>query len=287
MISVQCANCGVQLSVKDEAAGKKGKCPKCGSAVQIPDLKVSVVAEVSSPGDARDTCWYCQHFQAEEGSSVKVDLHHEAKWQGTSVTVPRCRTCEAAHWTSEKTFLFAIVLGVVATVPVGLVAGGCGLALLYVALLWIVTLVGGKILGRRRARAKAAAAGITYRPEGARDEYPPIRELLTAGWSPGELSKDGHPENCPVCGAYTGKSGMRHVMDSAASFNEKCVVCGGWGCRRCMHYHSGNRVIWGGIFESEPGLLTEYREIPWRHDKCCDCGHKGEGTLTREAAGGT
>lgn len=35
-ISVSCESCGKQLKVKDEAAGKRVKCPDCGKAVQIP-----------------------------------------------------------------------------------------------------------------------------------------------------------------------------------------------------------------------------------------------------------
>lgn len=35
-IAVQCAHCGKQLKVKDELAGKKGKCPQCQNVIQIP-----------------------------------------------------------------------------------------------------------------------------------------------------------------------------------------------------------------------------------------------------------
>ena len=35
-ISVSCDSCGKQLKVKDDAAGKRVKCPGCGKAVQIP-----------------------------------------------------------------------------------------------------------------------------------------------------------------------------------------------------------------------------------------------------------
>lgn len=37
-ISVTCSQCGTTLKVKDELAGKRGKCPKCQGAVQIPPL---------------------------------------------------------------------------------------------------------------------------------------------------------------------------------------------------------------------------------------------------------
>jgi len=36
MIQLYCPQCGKQLKVKDEAAGKKGKCPTCGATILIP-----------------------------------------------------------------------------------------------------------------------------------------------------------------------------------------------------------------------------------------------------------
>lgn len=39
-ISVTCGGCGQKLKVADTAAGKHGKCPKCGAAVQIPEAEL-------------------------------------------------------------------------------------------------------------------------------------------------------------------------------------------------------------------------------------------------------
>ncbi len=39
-ISVTCSACGQKLKVADAAAGKRGKCPKCGGLVQIPDSEM-------------------------------------------------------------------------------------------------------------------------------------------------------------------------------------------------------------------------------------------------------
>ncbi|MEX1027384.1 MAG: DUF4190 domain-containing protein [Candidatus Paceibacterota bacterium] len=38
MISFNCPNCGKNVSTKDTAAGRRGKCPGCGVAVQVPAL---------------------------------------------------------------------------------------------------------------------------------------------------------------------------------------------------------------------------------------------------------
>ena len=36
MISFQCPSCAKKLSVKEELAGKKGKCPQCRSTIVVP-----------------------------------------------------------------------------------------------------------------------------------------------------------------------------------------------------------------------------------------------------------
>jgi hypothetical protein len=39
MIETTCAACGKRLRARDDAAGKRGNCPKCGAAVQIPEAE--------------------------------------------------------------------------------------------------------------------------------------------------------------------------------------------------------------------------------------------------------
>jgi DNA-directed RNA polymerase subunit M/transcription elongation factor TFIIS len=57
-ISCQCPSCGKRLKAPDSAAGKKAKCPQCGSSVPIPAEKVYEAEEVSgdevSAGEAED-----------------------------------------------------------------------------------------------------------------------------------------------------------------------------------------------------------------------------------------
>lgn len=45
MIRVTCKNCSKTLSVKDSSAGKRGKCPECGSAIQVPELATDQTEE--------------------------------------------------------------------------------------------------------------------------------------------------------------------------------------------------------------------------------------------------
>lgn len=52
-IAVECAQCGKQLKVKDELAGRKGKCPQCQGVIHIPaaaGAPVAVGAAAARPG---------------------------------------------------------------------------------------------------------------------------------------------------------------------------------------------------------------------------------------------
>ena len=48
MISFSCSQCGKSLRVKDELAGKKGKCPQCDQALQVPLATVSAAGPVAT-----------------------------------------------------------------------------------------------------------------------------------------------------------------------------------------------------------------------------------------------
>jgi serine/threonine protein kinase len=50
MIAFPCPACGVQLKVKDDLAGRMGKCPGCGRAVLVPAL--STAQALDTPADA-------------------------------------------------------------------------------------------------------------------------------------------------------------------------------------------------------------------------------------------
>lgn len=49
MIEFKCSECGKQLRVKDDAAGKKGKCPQCGTVLLVPAKQESSL----QPADSR------------------------------------------------------------------------------------------------------------------------------------------------------------------------------------------------------------------------------------------
>src|SRR5437879_5306865 len=49
MIAFACASCQKKLSVKDEAAGKKVKCPGCGTVIPVPSQTVASSAALKPP----------------------------------------------------------------------------------------------------------------------------------------------------------------------------------------------------------------------------------------------
>ena len=51
-ISAKCPHCGTLLNVKDELAGRKGKCPKCQGVVKIPALAAVQLAAVPAAASA-------------------------------------------------------------------------------------------------------------------------------------------------------------------------------------------------------------------------------------------
>jgi formylglycine-generating enzyme required for sulfatase activity len=55
MISVTCSSCQKKLSVKDELAGKKGRCPGCGKVLVIPQsADARLAGQVHSSADSRE-----------------------------------------------------------------------------------------------------------------------------------------------------------------------------------------------------------------------------------------
>jgi len=51
MITFKCSGCGMEISVPDDRAGKRGKCAKCGTILLAPspDFKLADPAQVSEP----------------------------------------------------------------------------------------------------------------------------------------------------------------------------------------------------------------------------------------------
>src|SRR6476469_2883225 len=67
-IAITCAGCGKNLKVKDEWAGKKGKCPQCGTTFLIP-----------AAGEASKKAW--------GGASAAVAEKKAREKKGAPVTI--------------------------------------------------------------------------------------------------------------------------------------------------------------------------------------------------------
>ena len=53
MISFECPSCHKKLSVKEELAGKKGKCPQCRNTIRVPGAAAPVSVRHAGGGGAR------------------------------------------------------------------------------------------------------------------------------------------------------------------------------------------------------------------------------------------
>ncbi len=75
-INVNCQDCGKLLKAKDSLAGRRVKCPGCGSGVQIPEA----VEEI---------------FDAEEFTDDEFDLGGDDEWDETPIESDRipCSAC--------------------------------------------------------------------------------------------------------------------------------------------------------------------------------------------------
>lgn len=71
MIEFSCNNCGRKLGVKDELAGKRGKCPGCKNAIVVPEKTILINFNCENCGEAisapgtragkERTCPKCKH----------------------------------------------------------------------------------------------------------------------------------------------------------------------------------------------------------------------------------
>jgi hypothetical protein len=81
MITFPCPGCGQVLKVKEEAAGKTGKCPRCGAACQAPAVTLAAPApSAPAPPDATQL-----------NPSPGADSAATQAYEGSKATAPRGR----------------------------------------------------------------------------------------------------------------------------------------------------------------------------------------------------
>jgi hypothetical protein len=153
------------------------------SLAQSADLRKQISDDAKQLTDIRisEMCWFCKTNRATEASKLDVPMHGEVQknwtlggtrvtWKKLTATVPRCEMCKKAHDRSSNAGCVSAIIGAAVgsiAFPVGTIVGG------FVG--WGI----GAIIGA--ATRPASTAG-----EGAKADYPPIKELRSQGWELGE-----------------------------------------------------------------------------------------------------
>jgi transcription elongation factor Elf1 len=115
VIKFACPNCGKHLSVADEAAGKNGKCPKCGGKVQVPAQESVLPAEAfveqeNAAATESVNCELCG--QSMEMDKDELEMKRAAKikiWCSKCFSefapkgAPAQRTCSGPKYTMKGT----------------------------------------------------------------------------------------------------------------------------------------------------------------------------------------
>ncbi len=109
MIEFQCLGCGKQLKVKDEVAGKKGKCPKCGAVLLVPSSNIEMLnnesVDVAEHFDSQPVSRVHQSNQALSPQQPQLEHGHVQQAPSVNVHMPK-RTSSLG--------VVSLILGIVA-----------------------------------------------------------------------------------------------------------------------------------------------------------------------------
>ena len=169
-ISVTC-ECGKQFKVKDELAGKRGKCSSCGQVLSIPTLASSADPEKATPAPLRacPACW-----EALQPNAV-ICLHcgHDLR---TGKQVPQAKPSEPAAPARPSAEASAGAKLVSPSRLPWLISGVSAFLLIVVSAMWLMS--GGNTRARtvedgsnvELTRTKAELAKVTAEAEGGSSE---------------------------------------------------------------------------------------------------------------------
>lgn len=91
-INVTCEFCGKKIKAKDSAAGKKGKCPECGSPVQIPDLQGDDIYDAEP---TEENAFDFNDYDPNEGETIPTVKRKPCPACGEEIaqSAAKCRFC--------------------------------------------------------------------------------------------------------------------------------------------------------------------------------------------------
>src|SRR4051812_36057688 len=88
MPATRCENCKKKLTYRDEQAGRKGRCPKCGKPVDLPVAPDAAAQSASSSHEPDD-----QKLSEFAESWSKFVAHKELQKLAIANAEPRCAKC--------------------------------------------------------------------------------------------------------------------------------------------------------------------------------------------------
>lgn len=89
-ILISCSHCSNKLHVSEKLAGKRGKCPACGTVVQIP------IQQVTPPTDQRASVASSTSIKDESADDVMSWLQEGAQSKGSGFSWSSDRESERA-----------------------------------------------------------------------------------------------------------------------------------------------------------------------------------------------
>lgn len=218
-IRLTCQDCGTRLKVKENARGKKIRCPnkECAAVITVPPT--SNVRTASQEATDSATCYFCRRHAA-DGPAIDVAMYGNVKYVDTvadrgrfmtydtmTIRFPRCQGCRSLHLRWEMSHY----VGCGVAFGISVAAGVAGAIFTYFFVLFpnmpdralnailfgglgpfLAVFIAGTILFKVRAASFFRREGI--KPyligPGNHDAFPEVTEKLSEGWNFGKRPPD-------------------------------------------------------------------------------------------------
>lgn len=199
-----CPECGVDMTVPDEYAGKQGKCRACGTQITVPDLSASpdssgasadwsmiedggrtapagTTARKWEPG----TCWFCGRPATGQHNMyvmMQNNRHQRSTYDISNVLmrtgeVERCSRCRSAHMWQKYFPVATALVGALIGAVIGMIIAG---AITFTGTLLVIALFLGLVGYVVGAVAYKPPQGV--KPRNFVVEYPEVKMHLKRGF---------------------------------------------------------------------------------------------------------